>query len=60
MAVMSATAESSYSELSAALQRNAEHETRLSNIQLLQFILATVGFRITADAVCGKCAKCSK
>jgi hypothetical protein len=32
MAVMSTTADSSYGELSAALQRNAKHEARLSNI----------------------------
>jgi hypothetical protein len=34
--VMSATADSSCGELSEALQRDAKHEARLSNIQLLQ------------------------
>jgi hypothetical protein len=38
--VMSATADSSCGELSEALQRNAKHEARLSNIQLLQFVLS--------------------
>jgi hypothetical protein len=38
--VMSATADSSCGELSKALQRNAKHEARLSNIQLLQFVLS--------------------
>jgi len=30
--------------LSEALQRNAKHEAKLSNIQLLQFIATAVGF----------------
>jgi hypothetical protein len=35
--------------LSEALQRNAKHEARLLNIQLLQLIAAAVGLRGSGD-----------
>jgi hypothetical protein len=42
--------------LSEALQQNAKHEAS-SNIQLLQFIVAVVGFRTKGDAVFGITAR---
>ena len=51
---MSATADPSCSELSEALQRNAKHEARLSNIQLLQTAARTLVClrKASEDSVC--------